>query len=196
MSLLAGFVGIVFVSTVYSSFSAKDRPTLPCLQEIGGGREGVKVVGVGPTPSSAVKDGIRQVRELFGRFFISSETVVRNGILEKDVIIEKGSFSGSKLDLFYEGVFCRSNKYFAVFLFPPGFVEAVRLRENERDKGVSKLFASFDAIRYSSVCLDSFGEEVKKEWSVKVPCFVKRFFDFFIWHTEDIGTIEIVTENG
>ena len=101
MFLLLGFVGIVFVSTISSSFSVKDRPTLPCLQEIGGGREGVKVVGVGPTPSAAVKDGIRQIRELFGRFFVSSETVVRDGILEKDVIIQKRSFSGSKLDRFY-----------------------------------------------------------------------------------------------
>ena len=193
MFLLVGFVGIVFVATISSSFSAKDRPTPPYLQEIGGGQEGVEVVGVGPTPSAAFKDGIRQIRELFGRFFVSSETVVRDGILEKDVIIQKGSFSGSKLDRFYEGVFCRSNKYFAVFLFPPGFVEAVRLRKNERDKGFSKFFASFDAIRYTSVCVDSFGEEVKKEWFVKVPCFVKRFFDFFIWHTEDIGDIEIVT---
>ena len=64
------------------------------------------LVGAGPTPSSAVKDGIRQIRELFGRFFILSETVVRDGILEKDVIIQKGSFSGSKLDRFYKGVFC------------------------------------------------------------------------------------------
>jgi len=31
-----------------------------------------------------------------------------------------------KLDRFYEGVFCRNNKYFAVFRFPPDFVEAVR----------------------------------------------------------------------
>jgi len=129
MFLLVGFVGIVFVTTISSSFSPKDRPTPPCLQEIGGGQEGIKVVGVGPTPSAAVKDGIRQIRELFGRFFVSSETVVRDGILEKDVIIQKGSFSGSKLDRFYEGAFCRSNKYFAVFLFPCGFVEAVRLRE-------------------------------------------------------------------
>ena len=43
---------------------------------------------------------------------------------------------------------------------------------------IREFFASFDAIRYSSVCVDSFGEEVKKEWSVKVPCFVKRFVDF------------------
>jgi len=196
MFLLAGFVGIVFVSTVYSSFFVKDDPRLFSHKETASGQSGVKVVGVGPTPSAAVEDGIRQVRALFGRFFISSETVVREGVLEKDVIIQKGSFSGSKLDRFYEGVFCRNNKYFAVFLFPPGFVEAARLRENKRDKGFSKFFASFDAIRYSSVLRDSFGEEVRKEWSVKLPCFVKRFFDFFIWHTEDIGNIEIVTENG
>ena len=196
MFLLVGFVGLVCVSTVYCSFFVTEYPRLPFQEGVICEQTGTDVVGVGPTPSAAINDGIRQIRQLFGRFFISSETVVREGVLEKDVIIEKGGFSGSKLDRFYEGVFCRSNEYFAVFRFPPDFVEAVRLREKERDKGSSKFFASFDAVTYSSVSVDSFGEGVRKEWGIKVPCFVKRFFDFFIWHTKDIGSIEIVTENG
>lgn len=196
MFLLAGFVGLVFVSTVYCSLFVTEYAEHPFQKQMVGEQAGTDVVGVGLTPSAAVNDGIRQIRELFGRLFVSSETVVREGVLEKDVIIEKGSFRGSKLDRFYEGVFCRNNKYFAVFHFPPDFVEATRLKEKGRDKGFSKFFASFDSISYSSVFIDSFGEEVRKEWVIKVPCFVKRFFDFFIWHAEDIGNIEIVTENG
>jgi hypothetical protein len=194
--VLAGFVGLIFVSTVYCSLSVTEYPRFPFQKQTIGDQTGTNVVGVGPTPSAAVEDGIRQIRQLFGRFFISSETVVREGILERDVIIEKGSFRGSKLDRFYEGVFCRSDEYFAVFRFSSDFVKAVRLREKDRDKGFSKFFASFDAITYSTISIDSFGEEVRKEWVIKVPCLVKRFFDFFIWHTEDIGNIEIVTENG
>ena len=194
--LLAGFVLLIFVSTVYCSLSVNEYPRVPYQKRMIGEKTGANVVGIGPNPSAAIKDGIKQIRELFGSHFISSETVVRDGILEKDVIIEKGSFYGSKLDRFFEGVFFRSNKCFAVFRFPTGFVEAVRLKEKKRDKGLSKFFASFDVISYSSVCFDSFGEEVRKEWVFKVPCFVKRFFDFFIWHTEDIGHIEIVKEHG
>jgi hypothetical protein len=152
------------------------------------------VVGVGATPSAAVKDGIRQIQELFGKIFISSETLVREGVLEKDVIIEKGSFSGSKLDRFYEGVFIGGNKYFAFFRFPPGFSESLTVKN--RDKSYSRFFVSFDVISYSSVSIDSLGEEVRKEWGIKVPRFVKRFFDFFVWHTEDIGNIEIKKEDG
>ena len=157
---------------------------------------GANVVGVGPTPSAAIKDGIKQISQLFGRHFISSETVVREGILERDLIIEKGSFRGSKLDRFYEGVFCRSNEYFAVFRFSSDFIKTVKLKGKNREKGLSKIFVSFDAIAYSTVFIDSFGEEVRKEWIIKVPRFIKRFFDFFIWHTEDIGNIEFVTEDG
>ena len=145
--LLAGFVGIGFVSTVYSSFFVNEYPSLSFQKKVLSEQTGTHVVGAGTTPSSALKDGIRQIRELFGTHFISSETVVREGVLEKDVIIEKGSFCGSKLDWFYEGVFCSSNnKFFAVFRFPTDFVEAVRLKGKERDKGFSKFFASFDAM--------------------------------------------------
>ena len=193
---LVGLVGLVFVSTVYCSLSVAKYPNFPFTKLMSSDNSGMNVVGVGPTPSAAFEDGVRQVRQLFGKFFISSESVVREGILEKDVIIEKGSFSGSKLDRFYEGLFRHKNEYLAVFRFPQNFMKTVRIRESERDKRFSKFTASFDVISYSSVSNDSFGEKVRKKWAINVPSFVKRFFDFFIWHTEDIGRIEIVTENG
>jgi hypothetical protein len=135
----------------------------------GGGHtsRGIDIVGVGPDPSSAMRDGIRQIREVFGRCWISSETVVRNFVLEEDVIREQFRFSGSKLDRFYEGVFRRRDRYFAIFRFPAQFMSSVQSRE--RDKSRSRFFVSFDEIQYSSAEADSFGE---KNGKIEIFCFI------------------------
>lgn len=164
---------------------------LPSVTASGGDR-GIDIVGVGPDPSSAVHDGIRQIREVFGKCSISSETVVENSVLKRDLICGKLEFSGSKLDRFHEGRFRRGDKYFAVFRFPPDFLRAVR--SGGRDRGRSSLFASFDEIRYNFVSADSFGEEGSGGWQLKIPKCIRRFVDFFVWHVDEIGSLEIVME--
>ena len=154
--------------------------------------QGINIVGVGNNPSSAVRDCIRQIQEVFGRCFIESETVVRNFVLEKDVIRGKIRFSGSKLDRFYEGVFKKGGKYFAVFRFPGDFVSAVQSRK--RDTGRSRISASFDVVQYNSVEADSFGEVSKRSWRVKLPESVRKFIDFFVWDIDDAKGFEIVKE--
>jgi hypothetical protein len=152
--------------------------------------KGVDIIGVGPDPSSAMQDGIRQIREVFGRCRVSAESVVSDFVLKRDVIRQQSRFSGSRLDRFYQGTFRRGNRYYAVFTFPADFLRSLNTRN--RDELRARFFASFDEIQYSSVEADSFGENSGNSWRMVIPRCVRRFVDFFVWDIDGARGVEVV----
>ncbi len=150
---------------------------------------GFDIVGVGNDSPSAVSDGLRQIQEIFGRCSFNSESLVKDFILEKDIIEKSVKFSGSKLDRFYQGVFMANNRYYALFRFPPEFVKSVL--SAKRDTSKKHFTATFDKFEYDYEMADSFGENTGFSWSVKIPKFIRRFFDYLIWHVDAIGSFEI-----
>ena len=153
------------------------------------GRE-LCIVGNGADESSALRDAIGQVHALFAVWDISSETLVEDFVLKRDITRSQADFSGGRLGRFYEGVYRRGERYVAVFRFPGDFVN--QLGEKNIGTGRFSFFASFDEIRFSTLSVDSLGERHLKEWSVKVPECVKRFVNLFIYPVEKIGSVRIV----
>jgi len=155
---------------------------------------GFEIIGVGSDPSSALRDGLRQVSECFGGVALTSETKVRDFQTESDVIDLKTAFRGANLDRFYKGVKKVGDLYYAKFEFPSRFLSGVH--NNVRDYSHSRLLVSFDVVSYRSESTNTFGEIKRGGFEFKVPQFVRRFVDFFIIDIDDSKGFEWVKGDG
>ena len=153
-----------------------------------------EIIGVGTDPSSALRNGLRQVSECFGGVALTSETKVRDFQTESDVIDLKTAFRGANLDRFYKGVRQVDGLYYARFEFSSRFMEGVH--NSVRDYSRSRLFVSFDVVSYESEATNTFGEIKRRGFSFKVPSCVRRFVDFFIIDIDDSRGFEWVKEGG
>ncbi len=149
--------------------------------------DGFEVVGVGTEPAAALRDGIRQIGELFGGVEIFSESEANDFVIKHDRIKTKSHFTGSKLDRFFQGFTNRDGLWHAHFVFPEQFVNAVQSRP--RDTGASNLSIDWHAISYQSRYADSFGEVKSKSYAVQIPAWYRELIDDNVMRTDKIGPI-------
>ena len=149
--------------------------------------EGFEVVGIGINPASALRDGIRQIGEVFGGVEVLSESEVNDFVVKYDRIKTKSQFTGSKLDRFFRGFERRDGLWYAYFTFPAGFVRAVQSKP--RDTGASKFSVDWKAISYQSQRADSFGEVKAKSYSVQIPSWYRDLIDSNVVKTDNIGPV-------
>ena len=144
--------------------------------------EGFEIVGVGTNPATALRDGIRQIGEIFGGVNVFSESEVQDFVLKADRIKTSSNFTGSKLDRFFQGVAQRDGLWYARFSFPEEFVRSVQSRQ--RDARTTKLTASWDVFEYTSGTADSFGEVHSESVYFRIPTWFKEFVDYYVVDTE------------
>ena len=149
--------------------------------------DGFQVVGVGTNPATALRDGIRQIGEIFGGVKVFSESEVQDFVLKADRIRTTSNFTGSKLDRFYRGLRHRDELWYATFHFPADFVRAMQKRA--RDTGTTKLCVDWEAITYESKHADSFGEVKRKSYTVQIPSWYRDLIDSNVVKTNNIGPI-------
>ncbi len=149
--------------------------------------DGFEIVGIGTNPANALRDGIRQISELFGGVEVLSESEVNDFVLKYDRIKTKSHFTGSKLDRFFQGFTNRDGLWHAHFVFPEQFVNAVQSRP--RDTGASNLSIGRHAISYQSRYADSFGELKSKSYAVQIPAWYRELIDDNVMKTDKIGPI-------
>ena len=146
-----------------------------------------KVVGVGTNPATALRDGIRQIGEIFGGVKVFSESEVQDFVLKADRIRTSSRFAGSKLDRFYKGLQYREGLWYATFSFPTDFVQAVQGRA--RETGTARFSIDWEAISYKSRHADSFGEVKTKSYTVHIPSWYRDLIDSNVVKTDNIGPV-------
>ena len=149
--------------------------------------DGFEIVGVGTNPAKALRDGVRQIGEIFGGVQVFSESEVQDFVLKADRIRTSSKFTGSKLDRFYKGLDHRDGLWYAKFRFPGDFVRAVQQRA--RDTGSGKFSIDWEAITYQSKHADSFGEIRQTSYKLRLPDDYKNLVRRCITSNETFGPI-------
>ena len=149
--------------------------------------EGFEIVGIGTNPATALRDGIRQIGEIFGGVKVFSESEAEDFVLKADRIRTSSDFTGSKLDRFYRGLQHRDELWYAAFSFPTDFVQAVQQRA--RDTGSGKFSIDWEAITYQSTRADSFGEIRQTSYKLRLPDGYKNLVRRCITSNETFGPI-------
>ena len=149
--------------------------------------EGFEIVGVGTNPATALRDGVRQIGEVFGGVEVFSESEVQNFILKADHVRTSSDFTGSKLDRFYKGLRHQDRLWYATFYFPTDFVGAVH--EKARDMGTARFSVDWESISYQSRHADSFGEIRRTSYKLRLPDGYKNFVRRYITSNEAFGPI-------
>ena len=147
--------------------------------------EGFEIVGVGTNPAAALRDGIRQIGEIFGGVKVFSDSEVQDFVLKADRITTSSKFAGSKLDRFYRGLQHRDGLWYARFLFPREFVRSVQSRQ--RTEKTAKLSASWDVIEYRSRTADDFGEVREDSIKIRIPAWYLAFVQRYLGDTDKVG---------
>jgi len=149
--------------------------------------DGFEVIGVGTNPATALRDGVRQIGEVFGGVQVFSESEVQDFVLKADCIRTSSEFTGSQLDRFYRGLQHRDGLWYATFQFSADFVQAVQ--ERVRETGTAWFSIDWEAISYQSKQADSFGEVKTKSYTVHIPSWYRDLIDSNVVKTDNIGPV-------
>ena len=150
--------------------------------------EGFEIVGVGTNPAKALRDGVRQIGEVFGGVQVFSESEVQDFVLKADRIRTShrnspapSSTDSTEASSIEMGYGMRSSA------FPGDFVRAVQQRA--RDTGSAKFSIDWEAITYQSKHADSFGEIRQTSYKLRLPDGYKNLVRRCITSNETFGPI-------